>query len=150
MGTRQVKRSVALLAALFAGFLTAGCGQGGTPDAGGSSVSTEPSQSPSSSSPSSSSPSSSPLPSGPASGGAPGGKQSAAADEMTVSGRVEEGVEAGCIMLRTNTQLYQLLGGDRNVVKVGNNIVVRGRVAKGVMGFCMQGTPFEVSEARLA
>jgi hypothetical protein len=120
MGTRQVKRSVALLAALFAGFLTAGCGQGGTPDAGGSSVSTEPSQSPSS------------------------------ADEMTVSGRVEEGVEAGCIMLRTNTQLYQLLGGDRNVVKVGNNIVVRGRVAKGVMGFCMQGTPFEVSEARLA
>jgi hypothetical protein len=69
---------------------------------------------------------------------------------MTVSGQVEAGVEANCLMLRTPTQLYQLMGGDRNVLKVGNKVEVRGHVVKGVMSYCMQGTPFEVTEARLA
>jgi hypothetical protein len=138
---------IGLLAPLLAVGLITGCGQGsGTSSAEGSSiVSSSPGTSgsagsalpaPSDPSPPSSVPSSSagPEPTG----------------DITISGRVEAGVEANCLILRTGDKTYQLMGGDKNIVKVGNNVVVRGHIVKGVMSYCMQGEPFQVTEAHLS
>jgi hypothetical protein len=67
---------------------------------------------------------------------------------MTLSGQVEAGVEPNCLVLHSGGQVYNLIGGDRNVVKAGNNVVVRGHVAQNVMSYCMQGQPFQITEAR--
>jgi hypothetical protein len=69
---------------------------------------------------------------------------------LTLTGQVETGVEAHCLILRSNGGTYQLMGGDKNVVKAGNNVVVTGHVVKGVMSYCMQGQPFEITQSRLA
>ncbi|HEV7963119.1 MAG TPA: hypothetical protein VGP57_11330 [Actinoplanes sp.] len=140
MGARH--RSVTgLLVSLLAAGLVTGCGSGGgTPSTEGSSrMSSEPGHSGSSLPPSASS---SPSPAGP--------RPSAQAGEVTLSGQVEAGVEANCLVLRSGGQTYNLLGGDKNIVKPGNNVVVRGHVAEGVMSYCMQGKPFQVTEARPA
>ena len=137
MGTRLFT----LLATLVVGGLLAGCASGSqTPRAGesGSSVS------PSASSPSSPSPS--------PSSSTPSGSPSSVPDkaDITLSGQVEAGVEANCLILRSGGKVYQLMDGDRNVIKAGNNVTVRGHVATGVMSYCMQGEPFQVTEARLS
>jgi hypothetical protein len=95
---------------------------------------------------SSSSPSPSP------SGSTPSGSPSSAPDkaDITLSGQVEAGVEVNCLILRSGGKVYQLMGGDQNVIKAGNNVTVRGHVATGVMSYCMQGEPFQVTEARLS
>jgi hypothetical protein len=157
-----------LLVSLLAAGLLTGCAGTGRPSTGASSgasggSSGTPSSSPSPSAapsapasastpPSASAPASTPAGGGgPPGGGPPGGVgPSAAAGELTLAGQVEAGVEANCLMLRSGGQLYHLMGGDQNVVKVGNNVVVRGHVAKGVMSYCMQGQPFQVTEARKA
>ncbi len=51
--------------------------------------------------------------------------------------------------MQTEGKTYLLLGGDKNIVKAGNNVVVRGHVVKDVMSYCMQGQPFQISDARL-
>ena len=140
MGTRLFT----LLATLVIGGLLAGCASGsGTPRAGesGSSVSPSPS----------SSSSASPTPSGSASG-SPSGSPSSVPDkaDITLSGQVEAGVEVNCLILRAGGKVYQLMGGDQNVIKAGNNVTVRGHVATGVMSYCMQGEPFQITEARLS
>jgi hypothetical protein len=137
MGTRLFT----LLATLVIGGLLAGCASGsGTPRAGESGSSVSPSAS------SSSSPSPSP------SGSTPSGSQSSAPDkaDITLSGQVEAGIEVNCLILRSGGKVYQLMGGDQNVIKAGNNVTVRGHVATGVMSYCMQGEPFQVTEARLS
>lgn len=69
--------------------------------------------------------------------------------DTTLSGQVQAGVEANCLIMQTGGKTYLLLGGDKNIVKAGNNVVVRGHVVKNVMSYCMQGQPFQVTEARL-
>jgi hypothetical protein len=39
------------------------------------------------------------------------------------------------------------MGGDPNIVKVGANVTVKGRLVTGVMSYCMQGQPFQISQA---
>ena len=69
--------------------------------------------------------------------------------DTTLSGQVEAGVEANCLIMQTGGKTYLLLDGDKNIVKAGNNVVVRGHIVKGVMSYCMQGQPFQITDARL-
>jgi hypothetical protein len=69
---------------------------------------------------------------------------------MTLTGKPEEGVEAGCLVMRSGGELYLLLGGDRQVLLSGQTVMVRGKPNPGLMTTCQQGTPFEVSEVRPA
>lgn len=70
------------------------------------------------------------------------------AGAMTVSGDVAEGVEAGCLLLKTPGTLYLLLGGDRAALQVGKRVTVVGRPQPGMMTTCQQGTPFQVTSVR--
>jgi hypothetical protein len=69
------------------------------------------------------------------------------AREVTVTGVVEEGVERGCVVLRTDTTLYQLVGADPAIV-AGAQVTVRGRLDPGLSTTCQQGTPLHVIEVR--
>lgn len=64
---------------------------------------------------------------------------------MTLRGTVRDGVEAGCLVLRDNGTLYQLID-DKNRLKAGEKVTVTGHVDKDVMSYCMQGTPFRVEK----
>ncbi|MGC9670511.1 hypothetical protein ACNTMW_28700 [Planosporangium sp. 12N6] len=143
MGVRR-RFATSLLVPLFAAGLMTGCASGtGTP---GTAASGE-------SSGSVSAPGSVPPTATPSTGpsGAPSaGAGPSAGAELTLSGQVEAGVEPGCLLLRSGGQSYLLIGGDRTVVKAGNNLVVRGHIADDVMSHCMQGRPFWVDEARPA
>ncbi len=73
--------------------------------------------------------------------------------EMTISGQVVEGVEAGCLLLDTGDgQFLLVIPGHvrRSAVRAGGRLVVRGRVEPGLVSYCQQGTPFLVSEVRPA
>lgn len=90
--------------------------------------------------------------------------------EVTISGQVVEGVEAGCLLLDTGDGLFLLViprdavipgdavssgdaassGGVGSAVRAGARLVVRGRVEPGLVSYCQQGTPFLVSEVRPA
>jgi hypothetical protein len=133
-----------LLASMLAVGLITGCAQGtGTPLAGGSSgVASSPSASASGGAVTPSS-----APSVPAD---PGSSAKAAGSELTLNGQIETGVEASCLILRSNGATYELMGGDKNVVKAGNNVVVTGHLVTGIMSHCMQGKPFEITQAHLA
>jgi hypothetical protein len=68
--------------------------------------------------------------------------------EMTVSGTVVEGVEPRCLILQTGSKDYLLMlppSVDRSKVQAGAKLVVRGRLQTGMMSYCQQGTPFQVS-----
>ena len=136
----------ALAAGAIAAALLAGCaGTGSDTATPGGSMSSSPSASPSEPVP----PSPSPSPSSTlrSTGGA-----SAAADEVTLTGVLQEGVEAGCTLLRTGDGLYLLLGGDRSKMQgsTSSRVTVVGKPATGVMTTCQQGTPFQVREMRPA
>jgi hypothetical protein len=67
------------------------------------------------------------------------------AGEMTLTGQIVEGVEAGCRLLDD----YLLLPGpgvSRDDIRAGLTVTVRGRVERGMMTTCQQGTPFIVTE----
>ncbi|WP_426563801.1 hypothetical protein ACPPVT_21145 [Angustibacter sp. McL0619] len=68
-----------------------------------------------------------------------------ASGEVTVTGTVEAGVEGGCVILRTDTTLYQLVGQDPAIV-AGAKVTVRGRPDPGLITTCQQGTPLHVIE----
>ncbi|MFR9732189.1 hypothetical protein ACL03H_23435 [Saccharopolyspora sp. MS10] len=71
--------------------------------------------------------------------------------EVTVTGRVEAGVEPRCFLLPGQGRTpYLLVGGDPSVVKPGAHLVVRGRPDPGAPSTCMQGTPLHVTEAHPA
>jgi hypothetical protein len=63
---------------------------------------------------------------------------------VTVSGTVEAGVEAGCLLLKG----YLLLGGPRDVLAAGRSVSVTGRVVTGTLTTCQQGTPLHVDSVR--
>jgi len=60
---------------------------------------------------------------------------------------VESGVEPGCLILRDAGKTYELMGGDPAIVKAGARVRVVGHLAVGVVSHCMQGQPFQVTEA---
>ncbi|NLU79350.1 hypothetical protein HCA58_13355 [Micromonospora sp. HNM0581] len=64
--------------------------------------------------------------------------------EITLTGRVESGIEPGCLLLDG----YLLLGGDRDVLTSGETVTVTGRADPTLMTTCQQGTPFVVASAR--
>ena len=80
----------------------------------------------------------------------PGAGGKATTAEITLTGIPREGVESGCIVMRSGEVLYNLLGGDKQTLMSGRTVVVRGRPTPGLMTTCQQGTPFQVSEVRLA
>jgi len=67
--------------------------------------------------------------------------------KITVTGTVMAGVEAKCLILKTDTTNYQLLGGDPRVVHEDAHITVTGVIRTDVMSYCMQGVPLEVETA---
>ena len=98
------------------------------------------SESPSSPSPSSVPPSDPPPPAKSASPGA---------GQVTLRGRVEEGVEPGCIVLRAdNGTTYLLVGADPTIAAPGARVEVAGDVRMDMLTTCMQGTPVAVSRVR--
>lgn len=70
--------------------------------------------------------------------------------EMTITGQVEAGVEAGCLLLHSDGTAYVLVGGDRGIVRAGARVTVRGRPNPDLVTTCMQGVPFEVMAAQTA
>jgi hypothetical protein len=71
------------------------------------------------------------------------------AGTTTVRGQIEEGVEAGCLMLPAGGTLYQLVGGDRTTLRAGNTVEVTGDVQPDLATTCQQGVPLVVRTARL-
>ncbi|WP_341719046.1 hypothetical protein QQG74_04590 [Micromonospora sp. FIMYZ51] len=69
-----------------------------------------------------------------------------ATTELTLTGRIEAGVEPGCLLLDG----YLLLGGPREVLTAGATVTVTGKPAPGLMTTCQQGTPFQVASAKRA
>ncbi|GIJ28631.1 hypothetical protein Vqi01_37930 [Micromonospora qiuiae] len=69
-----------------------------------------------------------------------------ATSEQTLTGRIEAGVEPGCLLLDG----YLLLGGPREVLTAGATVTVTGRPAPGMLTTCQQGTPFQVASAKRA
>jgi hypothetical protein len=126
------------LVVLVAAALLGGCAGTDADDSGGDTVSPSPSSSPSSSpsaSPSFPEDLPTPTPSGKPSGGA----------LMEISGTIVAGVEMGCKLI----DQYLLMPGpgiNRDDLRVGAAVTVRGRVQQGMMTTCQQGTPFEVIE----
>jgi hypothetical protein len=109
--------------------LVAGCG--GPAEQAGGGVST------SSSGPSAGPPSSSPP--GPGTGTPPAGQP------VTVRGRVEEGVEPGCVVLRADDRTtYLLIGSDPAVAVPGARVEVVGDLRTDIFTTCQQGTPLMV------
>ncbi|MEV4515074.1 hypothetical protein AB0K00_39710 [Dactylosporangium sp. NPDC049525] len=72
----------------------------------------------------------------------------AAPTGMTISGEVVEGVETGCLLLKTTGPLYLLIGGDRTALQVGKRVTVVGTPQPDLMSTCQQGTPFQVVSVR--
>lgn len=62
---------------------------------------------------------------------------------MTVDGVVGTGVEAGCLVLRSEGAEYLLLGADEDV-PMDVPVRVRGVREDNVISYCMQGTPLRV------
>ncbi|RKN28321.1 hypothetical protein [Micromonospora musae] len=61
-----------------------------------------------------------------------------------LTGTIVAGVEPNCLLLDG----YLLIGGPRDVLAVGAEVTVSGRVQPGMMTTCQQGTPFVVEAAR--
>jgi hypothetical protein len=74
--------------------------------------------------------------------GAPGSKPA----RLTLTGTVQAGVEADCLLL----QGYLLVGGPRDLLRGGDRVTVTGRVQPDLMTTCQQGTPFVVETAEPA
>jgi hypothetical protein len=143
MGTRRV--TAALLALGTALVLLAGCSSGTTNTgsaSGGASMSASPSTGPSGG------PSPSGLPSGMSLPPSVKPSLPAAGPDQTLHGQVEAGVEHGCLILHDGGTAYLLLGGDPKVVYAGATVTLTGHLVTGIMSYCMQGKPFQVTQAR--
>ena len=62
---------------------------------------------------------------------------------IELRGVPEPGVESGCWLLDD----YLLLGGDEDLLSSGQPLIITGRVERGVMTTCQQGTAFRVENA---
>lgn len=116
-----------VVASALGALLAAGCGSPAEQPPGGP-------QSPSTTSPASPTSAAGESPSGPV---------------KTLRGTVEEGVEAGCLVLNTDGGAYLLLGGEQQAaLKPGAKVEVTGRIAADVASFCQQGAPFVVQSVK--
>jgi hypothetical protein len=64
--------------------------------------------------------------------------------ELTLTGTVTEGVEAGCTIMTSGDMVYELQGDEVQSLH-GRTATVRGHVLEGMLTFCQQGTPFQVT-----
>jgi hypothetical protein len=64
----------------------------------------------------------------------------------SVTGIVMAGVEHQCLLLEG----YQLVGGDRRIIRAGMRVTVTGRVVPDLVTTCQQGTPLVVISAEPA
>jgi hypothetical protein len=72
-----------------------------------------------------------------------------ATGQITVRGRVEEGVELGCTVLRAdNGTVYLLVGADTAIAAPGARVEVVGDPRIDMVTTCMQGTPLAVRRVR--
>ena len=134
--------------AVLAAALLAGCARAGQ-DEGDRAVPT----------PTSSSPTGGPVPTDqPGSSAAPGGTSAPSLQPrpsgkskpsgFTVRGRVAVGVEPRCLILNAERGgVYQLVGGDRSVLRPGQRVEVTGTLDPNMITTCQQGTPLKVSAA---
>jgi hypothetical protein len=88
-----------------------------------------------------------PAPPGPAptatTGNATSPTPSAGHDETTLRGTVEPGIEAGCLILRADGEVYLLIGDDP-ALRAGTDVRVRGHIDRDLITTCQQGVPFVV------
>jgi hypothetical protein len=69
--------------------------------------------------------------------------------KIIVRGRVEEGVEPGCVVLRSDSgPTYLLVGADPAIARPGARVEVFGDVRIDMLTTCMQGTPLAVERIR--
>lgn len=81
----------------------------------------------------------------------PGPTKPAPTSPTSLTGMVEMSeIEGGCLVLRTGGVTYELLGGDRTLLRPGARVTVEGRVNPGVATICQVGPVFEVSAVRPA
>ena len=71
-------------------------------------------------------------------------------DPIEVTGIVEAGVENGCVILRTDQDVYQLSGSVDPLIRPGARLTVLGRLQPDVMTTCQQGLVLQVLEVRAA
>jgi hypothetical protein len=60
-------------------------------------------------------------------------------NQITVTGSLQSGVEAGCVILHANNGTQYLLTGWSNYPPAGTTVTVTGYVDTGVASYCMQG-----------
>ncbi|WP_030157073.1 hypothetical protein [Glycomyces sp. NRRL B-16210] len=77
--------------------------------------------------------------------------KSGSSSQTTITGTVESGVEAGCLVLEHEGTVYGIYGRfDSSVVFAGAKVTLHGKVDTGMMTTCQQGTPFVVENAESA
>lgn len=72
--------------------------------------------------------------------------------EISVTGTVEMlDIEGGCKVLRAGpTTVYEIKGGDPEVLKVGAKVTVRGKIRSDIMTICQVGPVLEVLSSQPA
>jgi hypothetical protein len=72
--------------------------------------------------------------------------------EITLTGTVErQEIEGGCIYFRADTnKIFELRGGDPQVLKVGSRVTVKGRVRTDLVTICQMGPVLEVVSSQPA
>jgi hypothetical protein len=150
-GRTPRRRPPALVVAAGAvlGILLAGCGAGQPTGPGSTPVTATTG----STAPSSPAPSDSPTRSLSASQVIPGSTASDSAapgEDETLRGRVQDGVESGCVVLvdESGVVLANLIGFDATGVDVSGVVEVTGSFNADLMTICQQGRPFEVASVR--
>jgi hypothetical protein len=67
--------------------------------------------------------------------------------EVTLTGQMEFlDIEGGCLVIRAGNQAYQVIGKDREALRPGTTVTVRGRIRTDVFTICQVGPVFEVTE----
>jgi hypothetical protein len=138
----DMRRTVMIAGIVLA--LAMGCG--GPSEQAGGGVSTSPTGPPASSS----GPSDGVTPPVPSESPPPTGtRPPPAVGKVTVRGRVEEGVEVGCTVLRADDgTVYLLIGADTSIAAPGARVEVVGDPRIDMVTTCMQGTPLAVERVR--
>lgn len=67
---------------------------------------------------------------------------------ILVTGIVGTGVESGCLILSTTSEVYQLLGASRSDLRTGSTVTVEGILRTNLASTCQQGKPLQVTEVR--